>query len=133
MYIPANSRSTVFVIFSIGPIIHNDCHRPFFYSIPFYELLAYLLGGLLLPILGGLPDAIMILVSGMSADTNSEAQQQVAVGMGTLAGSTIMLLTVPWSLSLILGRTDFDREGNAIDRQCKTPFFFKGNILSIQY
>jgi hypothetical protein len=34
-------------------------------------------GGLLLPVLGGLPDGIMILVSGLFANSRSEAQDQV--------------------------------------------------------
>ena len=33
---------------------------------------------------------------------------QVNVGIGTLAGSTIMLLTVAWGGSLIAGRCDLD-------------------------
>lgn len=31
---------------------------------------------------------------------------QVAVGVGALAGSTIMLLTIPWSLAILGGRVD---------------------------
>jgi hypothetical protein len=46
--------------------------------------------------------------------------------MGTLAGSTIMLLTIPWSISILLGRCDFDKEGNAIDGQTNIPLFFRG-------
>jgi len=34
------------------------------------------------------------------------AQTQLSVGMGALAGSTIMLLTVPWFLSILAGRVD---------------------------
>ncbi|BBM97136.1 hypothetical protein MPTK1_1g03300 [Marchantia polymorpha subsp. ruderalis] len=64
-----------------------------------------LIGGLLLPILGAMPDALLILVSGLSA-SQEDAQAQVLVGMGLLAGSTIMLLTLLWGSSLILGRCD---------------------------
>ena len=37
---------------------------------------------------------------------------QLSVGIGALAGSTIMLLTIPWSLSIYFGRVklDFDEE-----------------------
>ncbi|KAL3702063.1 hypothetical protein R1sor_020085 [Riccia sorocarpa] len=66
-----------------------------------------LIGGLLLPILGALPDALLILVSGLSASAE-EAQAQVLVGMGLLAGSTIMLLTLLWGSSLIAGRCDLE-------------------------
>ena len=52
-----------------------------------------LIGGLLLPVLGAVPDAAIIVVSGLGGSVE-EAQDQVSVGMGTLAGSTIMLLTL---------------------------------------
>eukprot|EP01084_Bolivina_argentea_P317675 550826_1 len=38
----------------------------------------------------------------------AEAQCQVSTGVGTLAGSTIMLLTIPWALPLFLARRDID-------------------------
>ncbi len=37
---------------------------------------------------------------------------QVAVGVGALAGSTIMLLTVPWILSVAAGRVELDERGD---------------------
>lgn len=64
-----------------------------------------IIGGLLLPILGSFPDALLIVVSGVGG-TQAEAQEQVLVGMGVLAGSTIMLLTIAWSGSLFCGRCD---------------------------
>lgn len=72
-----------------------------------------IVGGLFLPILGALPDAMLILVSGMSG-TVETAQVQVSVGMGLLAGSTVMLLTVIWGSCIVVGKCDI--EGNvAID------------------
>ena len=77
-----------------------------------------LVGGLLLPILGAVPDAAVIVASGLGA-TQEEAQEQVSVGMGTLAGSTVMLLTVAWGGSLWVGRCDLDGfTGKAIQKQC---------------
>ena len=73
-----------------------------------------LIGGLVLPILGALPDAAMIVVSGMGG-TVQAAQEQVAVGIGTLAGSTVMLLSIAWGGSLILGRCDIV-QGRAKDK-----------------
>jgi len=73
-----------------------------------------LIGGLVLPILGALPDAAMIVVSGLGG-TVDEAQEQVAVGMGTLAGSTVMLLSIAWGGSLIVGRCDL-QGGRAKDK-----------------
>eukprot|EP01104_Vermistella_antarctica_P008330 TRINITY_DN2079_c1_g3_i3.p1 TRINITY_DN2079_c1_g3~~TRINITY_DN2079_c1_g3_i3.p1 ORF type:complete len:537 (+),score=98.52 TRINITY_DN2079_c1_g3_i3:110-1720(+) len=74
-----------------------------------------IIGGLVLPILGAVPDAAIIVVAG-AFGTAAQAQRQVAVGVGTLAGSTIMLLTLPWSAGLWLARCDFDpRTGLAQD------------------
>ena len=46
----------------------------------------------------------MILVSGLG--DKATAQKQISVGMGTLAGSTVLLLTVVWGVSLVVGRVD---------------------------
>ena len=51
-----------------------------------------IIGALLVPILGAIPDGMMILLSGMGNGTKMEIQDQLNVGVGTLAGSTIMLL-----------------------------------------
>eukprot|EP01083_Nonionella_stella_P221459 791164_1 len=65
-----------------------------------------IVGGLLIPILGAVPDGAIVLVSGLG--NRAEAQCQVSTGVGTLAGSTIMLLTIPLALSLFLARRDID-------------------------
>eukprot|EP01084_Bolivina_argentea_P102930 184390_1 len=65
-----------------------------------------LVGGLLIPILGAVPDGAIVLVSGLG--NRLETQCKVSTGVGTLAGSTIMLLTIPWALSLFLARRDID-------------------------
>ncbi|KAK8712307.1 hypothetical protein V6N13_147547 [Hibiscus sabdariffa] len=72
-----------------------------------------IVGGLFLPALGALPDAMLILVSGLSG-TAETAQDQVSVGMGLLAGSTVMLLTVIWGSCVIVGRCDL-RDSFAVD------------------
>ncbi|GAB2278003.1 hypothetical protein Dimus_012703 [Dionaea muscipula] len=72
-----------------------------------------IVGGLLLPILGALPDAMLILVSGLSGSQET-AQSQVSVGMGLLAGSTVMLITLIWGTCVIVGKTDL-RGSVAID------------------
>ena len=38
--------------------------------------------------------------------TQTEAQEQILVGIGLLAGSIVMLLTVLWGSCLLLGRCD---------------------------
>jgi Ca2+/Na+ antiporter len=69
---------------------------------------AGIVGPIVLPVLGAVPDGAIVLFSGMGPD----AQQQLDVGMGALAGSTIMLLTVPWFLSCLAGRVNMDAAGN---------------------
>jgi hypothetical protein len=73
------------------------------------------IGGLVLPILGAMPDAAMIVVSGTGGSV-AEAQEEVAVGIGTLAGSTVMLLSIAWGGSLVLGRCDIEN-GVAVNKK----------------
>ncbi|CAM9847904.1 unnamed protein product, partial [Heterosigma akashiwo] len=64
-------------------------------------------GSVVLPVLGAVPDAAIVLFSGLGPD----AQEQLSVGVGALAGSTIMLLTMPWVLSVFAGRVSLDDKG----------------------
>lgn len=66
--------------------------------------MAGLVGGVVLPMLGAVPDGAIILFSGLGSI--EAAQESLSVGIGALAGSTIMLLTIPWALSVIAGRVD---------------------------
>jgi len=45
------------------------------------------------------PDCMIVLVSAIGG-TVEQAQEEVAVGLGVLAGSTVMLLTIAWGGSL---------------------------------
>ena len=38
--------------------------------------------------------------------------EKLSVGVGALAGSTIMLLTIPWALAIIYGRVNIDPATN---------------------
>jgi hypothetical protein len=51
---------------------------------------AAIVGSIILPVLGAVPDGMMVLFSG----TGENAEKEIMVGVGTLAGSTVMLLTV---------------------------------------
>lgn len=73
-----------------------------------------IVGTLVLPILGAVPDGAMVFFSGLGPT----AQSQLSVGMGALAGSTIMLLTVPWFLSILAGRVDIE-DGECIYKKPK--------------
>lgn len=59
-----------------------------------------IVGSVVLPILGAVPDGAIVLFSGLGPN----AQETLAVGVGALAGSTSMLLTIPWFLSVLAGR-----------------------------
>ncbi|KAG5254767.1 sodium/calcium exchanger family protein [Salix suchowensis] len=47
--------------------------------------------------------ALFLMLSGISGTTET-AQSQVSVGMGLLAGSTVMLLTVIWGSCVVVGK-----------------------------
>merc|ERR1719281_143899 len=71
---------------------------------------AGVVGSVVLPVLGAVPDGMMVLFSGLGED----AQKEVAVGVGALAGSTIMLLTIPWFLAVLGGRVNTDEKGQCV-------------------
>eukprot|EP00928_Gymnodinium_smaydae_P068921 TRINITY_DN5221_c0_g1_i1.p1 TRINITY_DN5221_c0_g1~~TRINITY_DN5221_c0_g1_i1.p1 ORF type:complete len:698 (-),score=116.79 TRINITY_DN5221_c0_g1_i1:133-2226(-) len=76
--------------------------------------IAGVVGSVVLPVLGAVPDGAIVLFSGLGpAD---KAQQQVSVGVGALAGSTVMLLTIPWLLSVLGGR---------VPLECNVPQYSK--------
>lgn len=83
----------------IGSTLISDGSELLF-LIPEY---ANLVGSVVLPILGAVPDGAIILFSGLSG-TAQQAQVSLKVGIGALAGSTVMLLTIPWMLSVVAGR-----------------------------
>lgn len=71
--------------------------------------MAGLVGGVVLPVLGAVPDGAIILFSGLG--DIEQAQETLSIGVGALAGSIIMLLTVPWALSIMSGRVDINTGG----------------------
>ncbi|PRQ31085.1 putative sodium/calcium exchanger membrane region, EF-hand domain pair [Rosa chinensis] len=87
-----------------------------------------IIGGLFLPILGALPDAMLILVSGLSGSTET-AQDQVSVGMGLLAGSTVMLITVVWGSCVFIGKCDIENN-IAVDNKDTKKLSLTGSGVS---
>ena len=63
---------------------------------------ANIVGSIVLPILGSTPEMALVLFSCLG----SKAQSNVFVGMGTIAGSSVMLLTLPWFSTIIGGRVN---------------------------
>lgn len=61
---------------------------------------APIVGSVVLPVLGAVPDGMMVFFSGLGND----AQMHVYLGVGALAGSTVMLLTLPLFLAVFSGR-----------------------------
>ncbi|KAK4486672.1 hypothetical protein RD792_006730 [Penstemon davidsonii] len=57
-------------------------------------------------IIGSLPEALILLASGLLSNEEI-AQECVLTGVGLLAGSTILLLTVLWGTCVILGAQKF--------------------------
>lgn len=63
-------------------------------------------------------------VSGLSG-SKAVAQEQVSVGMGLLAGSTVMLLTVIWGSCVVVGKCDLCN-AIAVDSQDTKGFSLTG-------
>ncbi|KAM7497209.1 hypothetical protein LguiA_021623 [Lonicera macranthoides] len=86
-----------------------------------------IVGGLLLPGLSTLPDASIVLefnvlvcaVSGLFGSKET-AQIEVSVGMGLVAGSTVMALTVLWGSCIVAGKCDFVDSAIKESRDTKT-------------
>lgn len=67
---------------------------------------------------------LLSIVSGL-AGSAEVAQSQVSVGMGLLAGSTVMLLTLIWGTCVIVGKCDL-QDSVAIDSQDTKGFSLTG-------
>jgi Ca2+/Na+ antiporter len=80
---------------------------------------AGLVGSIVLPILGAVPDGMMTLSSGLGPD----AQDNVGAGVGVLAGSTVMLLTFPWFIAVFFGRGELAKKDGklTVDYSKKDP------------
>ncbi|KAF2286083.1 hypothetical protein GH714_010220 [Hevea brasiliensis] len=72
----------------------------------------------------------MDAVSGLSGST-ATAQSQVSVGMGLLAGSTVMLVTVIWGSCIVVGKCDLgETDSVAINGQNTKGFSLTGTGVS---
>nr|XP_043624743.1 sodium/calcium exchanger NCL2-like isoform X2 [Erigeron canadensis] len=63
-------------------------------------------------VLGFLPESLILLVSGLS-NTKDVAQEYVLTGVGLLAGSGILLLTLIWGTCVIIGSREFVSESGS--------------------
>lgn len=62
--------------------------------------------------------------SGLTASTTS-VEEQAEMGMGFLAGSAVMLLTLVWGSCIAFGSTDFSKTFSS-DNQNQKPFSLTG-------
>ncbi|KAG5561809.1 hypothetical protein RHGRI_004751 [Rhododendron griersonianum] len=77
-------------------------------------------GASLFHILGTIPMVVLMLASGLKASTTS-VEEQAEMGMGFLAGSAVMLLTLVWGSCIAFGSTDFSKTFSS-DNQNQKPF-----------
>jgi len=70
---------------------------------------------------------LLCIVSGLSGSTEV-AQSQVSVGMGLLAGSTVLLLTIIWGTCVIVGKCDIE-DSIALDSTDTRGFHLTGMLF----
>ncbi|PIA57950.1 hypothetical protein AQUCO_00500107v1 [Aquilegia coerulea] len=74
-------------------------------------------------ILGSLPEALLVLASGISGSQET-AQAEVVSGVGILAGSTVFLLTLLWGTCVVFGKVDLSEDLKSFDTGVAKPLSF---------
>ncbi|KAI3973718.1 hypothetical protein MKX01_031138 [Papaver californicum] len=96
-----------------------------------FQILPGIFGDSVFEILGAFHEAIMIVVAGLSK-SKEIAEEKVLTGVGLLAGSTVLLLTLVWGTCVIVGKneilsddsiTNLKRRNNRL--AAKRPLFSK--------
>ncbi|XP_075486994.1 sodium/calcium exchanger NCL2-like [Primulina tabacum] len=92
----------------------------------FFEIIGPgIFGASLFQFLGTFPQIIIVLVSVLSGSRDA-AQQRSTLGMGLVAGTTVMLLTLVWGVSVILGSYDLSDANTGNDPNDKKKIKLKG-------
>lgn len=73
------------------------------------------------------PVVFNVSVSGLSG-TKEVAESQVLIGMGLLAGSTVMLLTLLWGSCVVVGKCDLSENSIATDSRDTKGFSLFGML-----
>lgn len=94
-----------YVLFSASTAISNGAEL-----LQVVPWLGDVVGSVLLPILGAVPDGAIILFSGLAGE-RAAAQEELSIGVGALAGSTVLLLTLPWAATIVGGRVSLGATG----------------------
>ncbi|KAL0002066.1 hypothetical protein SO802_015847 [Lithocarpus litseifolius] len=84
-----------------------------------------IIGGLSLLLFSSLPNAIIILASGLS-ETKETAQSQLSIGMGLLAGTAVNLLTLLWGSSVLFSRHDLEDSADSTNTK---RFSFTASVV----
>ncbi|CAA0817834.1 sodium/calcium exchanger family protein / calcium-binding EF hand family protein [Striga hermonthica] len=83
-------------------------------------------GASLFHFLGTIPQIVLLLVSALSGSVEA-AQQRATLGMGLVAGSTVMLLTLVWGICVVLGSYDLSEPPtDGDDKSASQNNFSKG-------
>ncbi|XP_073025872.1 sodium/calcium exchanger NCL2-like [Primulina eburnea] len=92
----------------------------------FFEIIGPgIFGASLFQFLGTFPQIIIVLVSVLSGSRDA-AQQRSTLGMGLVAGTTVMLLTLVWGVSAVLGSYDLSAANTGKDPNDKNEIKLKG-------
>ncbi|XP_073122308.1 sodium/calcium exchanger NCL2-like [Henckelia pumila] len=92
----------------------------------FFEIIGPgVFGASLFQFLGTFPQIIIVLESSLSGSRDA-AQQRATLGMGLVAGTTVMLLTLIWGASVILGSYDLSVANTADNSNDKNKITLKG-------
>ena len=67
-------------------------------------------------------------VSGLSG-SKEEAQKQVLIGIGLLAGSTVMLSTILWGSCVVVAKCDLSENSTSVDLQDTKGFSLFGMFI----
>ncbi|KAG7959074.1 hypothetical protein I3843_10G054600 [Carya illinoinensis] len=87
-------------------------------------------GASLFHILGAIPQVALVLATGVTGST-STIETLATMGMGLLAGSTIMLLTLVWASVVSFGSYDLSQpSANSSDEENVKPFSLTGYGVS---
>ena len=65
-----------------------------------------------------------------SPNVASQSQCGIKFIFSTLAGSTVMLLTIAWSLSVAFGKCDLNERGEAIEQKDVAKFSLTKKVRS---
>eukprot|EP01132_Coremiostelium_polycephalum_P007838 gene7838-9652_t len=89
-----------------------------------------IIGGFVLPLLGTLPDAAIIFVSTLGGNVD-ETQFRLAVGIGSLTGSNIFLITIPWAIAIWRGKCDISPVTKMAKNKIYTKLTWKKTGVSV--